>query len=100
VLNEVSFNKVPQGFIMTENIIIRLPQVKKYSGYSRSTIYLRITQGLFPKPIKLGARASGWLLREVDELNKARVAGLSDDDIRSLVQKLEASRQSTAQEIV
>ena len=39
--------------------ILRRKQVQAESGYSRSTIYLRIAQGLWPKPVSLGARAVG-----------------------------------------
>lgn len=47
--------------------ILRLPSVKSRTGLSRSTIYLRITQGKFPKPIALGGRAVGWIESEVSE---------------------------------
>lgn len=47
--------------------ILRLPEVKKRTGLARSTIYLRITNGAFPKPISLGGRAVGWLDSEIDE---------------------------------
>jgi prophage regulatory protein len=47
--------------------ILRLPAVKARTGLSRSTIYLRVGQGTFPKPISLGARAVGWIEREVEE---------------------------------
>lgn len=76
--------------------ILRLPAVKSESGYSRSTIYLRITQGLWPKPVSLGARAVGWPAEEVAALNAARIAGKSEADIRALVLKLEAARKAAA----
>ena len=47
--------------------ILRLPQVKTRTGLSRSTIYLRISEGRFPKPISLGGRAVGWVESEVDD---------------------------------
>ena len=72
--------------------ILRRKQVQVESGYSRSTIYLRITQGLCTKPISLGVRAVGWPAREISALNAARIAGKSDDDIRALVTRLEAER--------
>jgi prophage regulatory protein len=49
------------------NTILRLPAVKTRTGLSRSSIYLRVTEGTFPKPISLGARAVGWLESEVDD---------------------------------
>ena len=73
--------------------ILRLPAVKSESGLSRSTIYLRISQRLWTKPVSLGARAVGWPSDEVAALNAARIAGKTDDEIRSLVAKLEAARK-------
>lgn len=47
--------------------ILRRKQVEARTGLSRSTIYLKIKEGSFPRPIKLGERAVGWLGNEVDE---------------------------------
>jgi len=74
--------------------ILRLPIVKSESGYSRSTVYLRIAEGLWTKPVSLGARAVGWPSSEVAALNAARIAGRSDEEIRALVVKLQAERKS------
>jgi prophage regulatory protein len=76
--------------------IQRLPAVIAATGSSRSTIYLRVSQGLWPQPVKLGARAIGWPSSEIMAINAARIAGLSDDEIRSLVIKLEFARKSAA----
>jgi prophage regulatory protein len=73
--------------------IHRLPAVRAQSGYSRSTIYLRISQGLWTKPVSLGARAVGWPADEIAALNAARIAGKSDEEIRSLVAKLQSARK-------
>jgi prophage regulatory protein len=78
--------------------ILRLPAVKADSGYSRSTIYLRVDQKLWTQPIKLGARSIGWPANEVAALNAARIAGKSNEEIRALVEKLEASRKLVIQE--
>lgn len=76
--------------------ILRLPAIKTSTGLSRSTIYLRIEQGMFMKPVGLGGRAVGWPANEVAALNAARIAGKSDTEIRDLVTKLEASRKTVA----
>lgn len=47
--------------------ILRLPEVMTRTGLSRSTIYLRISQGNFPKPVNLGTRAVGWIEEEIQE---------------------------------
>ena len=47
--------------------ILRLPEIKNRTGLSRSTIYLRMSDGAFPKPISLGGRAVGWIETEIDD---------------------------------
>jgi len=53
--------------------ILRLPTVKAVTGLSRSTIYLRVAQGSFPKPISLGSRAVGWVESEVSDWIAQRI---------------------------
>ena len=73
--------------------ILRIPAVKSESGLSRSTIYLRIDQGLWTKPVSLGARAVGWPSDEIEAINSARIAGKTDEEVRVLVAKLEVARK-------
>ena len=40
--------------------ILRRKDVEKYTGLSRSTIYAMMTEGNFPRPLRLGKRAVGW----------------------------------------
>ncbi len=47
--------------------ILRLPAVMARVGLSRSSIYLRISEGRFPKPISLGGRAIGFIEAEINE---------------------------------
>ena len=53
--------------------VLRLPAVKARTGLSRSTIYLRVSQGAFPAPVSLGGRAVGWLDAEVDAWLTAQI---------------------------
>ena len=46
--------------------ILRRKQVEQRTGLSRSTIYLHIQEGTFPRPINLGARSVGWLENEIE----------------------------------
>jgi prophage regulatory protein len=56
-----------QGAHNMTDSILRLPAVKTRTGLSRSTIYLRVSQGAFPWPVSLGGRAVGWLEEEIQE---------------------------------
>ena len=73
--------------------ILRLPLVKAATGYSRSTIYLRISQGLWTKQVSLGPRSVGWPSNEIDALNAARISGRTDTQIRELVELLHTKRK-------
>lgn len=53
--------------------IIRRKQVQARTGLARSTIYLHIKNGTFPRPVPLGPRAVGWLESEVSEWIAERV---------------------------
>jgi prophage regulatory protein len=75
--------------------ILRLPAIKTSTGLSRSTIYLRIAQGFFTKPVSLGGRAVVWPAHEVTAINAARIAGKSEAEMRELVSELEAARKAT-----
>ncbi len=55
------------------NAILRLPEVKTRVGLSRSAIYLAVSREEFPRPIRLGARAVGWLESEIEEWIRERV---------------------------
>jgi prophage regulatory protein len=77
---------------MIMETILKLTEVCQVTGNSRSKIYAEANAGLFPAPIKTGMRASGWIAREVDAVNRARVAGWTDEEIRGLVTRLKAAR--------
>lgn len=59
---------------MSALILERLPQVKARTGLSRSELYRRIATGDFPRPVKLGERASAWSAAEVDRWIAERIA--------------------------
>ena len=73
--------------------IFRFPQVLEKTGLARSTIYLRIEQGLFPKPFSIGGNSVGWLSDEITKINAARISGMSNGQIIDLVKKLEQERK-------
>ena len=54
--------------------ILRLPDVLARTGLSRSTIYVRLAEGSFPKPVQLGGRAVGWIESDVDTWIRERIA--------------------------
>lgn len=61
-------NSIQQGLA-----ILRCKQVQARTGLARSTIYLNIKSGTFPRPVQLGPRAVGWLESEVSDWIAERV---------------------------
>jgi prophage regulatory protein len=47
--------------------LIRLSEVKEYTGLGRSSIYKYMNDGLFPKSVSLGDRAIAWVDTEIEE---------------------------------
>ena len=45
---------------------MRLTEVIKDTGLGRSSIYKRIAEGEFRKPVPLGGRAVGWVSDEIE----------------------------------
>ncbi len=53
--------------------ILRIPQVMAKTGLARSTIYFLMSLNEFPRPIRLGERAVGWLESSIDEWIQRRL---------------------------
>lgn len=47
--------------------ILKLPEVITRTTLSRSSIYLYVKRGLFPAPMKLGLRSTGWFESEIED---------------------------------
>ena len=53
--------------------LLRLSDVLRFVGLEKSHIYNLISEGNFPRPVKIG-RASRWPEREIEAWVSARVA--------------------------
>jgi prophage regulatory protein len=48
------------------NRVVRFDELVAIIGRPRSSIYLMISRGEFPKAKKIGARAVGWMSHDID----------------------------------
>lgn len=46
--------------------LLRIQEVMHITGFGKSTIYAKISDGTFPKPIKISQRAVAWRLSEIE----------------------------------
>jgi prophage regulatory protein len=54
--------------------ILRIHEVRRRTGLSRSTIYELVAEGVLPAPVRIGHRTSGWIEAEVDQFLRERIA--------------------------
>lgn len=53
--------------------MLRLRDVIKKTGLSRSSIYKYVSTGRFPKPVHLGERTVAWVENEIEDWLMAKV---------------------------
>lgn len=53
--------------------LIRLREVMRKTGLSRSYVYALAQKGQFPKPVKLSERSSAWIESEVQNWIDERI---------------------------
>lgn len=59
---------------MVEPLFIRMKDLPKVVGLSRTEIYRQIAAGRFPAPIKLGTHASAWTPESLQEWKRSVLA--------------------------
>jgi len=52
--------------------LLRLKKVCDKTGLSRSSLYVAIKQGEFPKPVSIGKRSVAWKSTDVDAWIESR----------------------------
>jgi len=86
---------------MTENFpspkrfkFISKAEVCAVFGFSRSTLYRRVDNGLLPPTVNFGGNYSRWVASEIDAVFCAMVAGKTESDVKALVVDLVEERQT------
>ncbi|MCM7774980.1 AlpA family transcriptional regulator [Enterobacter asburiae] len=55
------------------NNFLRMSEIMRRTGYGKAWIYRLISQGKFPRPIKIGTRAIAFVESEVDDWINQRI---------------------------
>ena len=77
---------------MSKFTYIALDKVLNRLDGSKSTIYAKMSAGLFPSSIKIGERRVAWLEHEINAMMRAYVNCPSQEELRAFVKTLEAKR--------
>lgn len=74
--------------------LLKLHGVLALTATSKSTHYENIKQGLMVSPVSQGLQAVAYPEHEIQAIIAARIAGKSNDDIRTLVAELIKQRKA------
>ena len=75
MMNPITQSPTKSTYSTRQQRILRLPEVKSKTGLGRSTIYVLMANGEFPRSIRIGARAVGWLESDIDQWIETRRIG-------------------------
>ena len=54
--------------------LLRLAEVKAYTGLCRSAIYAAMSAGSFPRAVHVGTRSVAWVSSEIDRWISERIS--------------------------
>ena len=79
---------------MSKILYNTIGEVLRRKAIGRSTLYAEIQRGVFPKPVKLGARKVGWPQHEVDQMMLLYLRSPIEHECREFVMKLHNDRMN------
>ena len=79
--------------------MLRIAAVIAMTGNKRWAVYRNVRAGLLPPPVKIGERSSAWPRNEIEQITAARIAGHTNDEIKSLVSRLLTERKKAVKNV-
>jgi len=76
--------------------LMRINEAAAELGVRQSAYYEGAAAGIYPRPFKIGLKASRVPSNEVAAVVAARIGSKSDDELRALVTKMAAARTENA----
>jgi len=76
-----------------QSLLTRKPEALCLLQISKSTLHVRINEGLIAPPVQIGERAVSFVRTEIMAVISAQIAGCSKDEIKILVKELVVQRQ-------
>lgn len=77
---------------MSNTKFISIDEVLEKTTFGRSSLYAKVSKGLFPKPVKVGSRKIAWPQFEVDQMMDFYLSTTNEEDTKSFVTKIEKIR--------
>lgn len=64
-------------FLDAKERLLRLPEVRARTGMGTTTVYRRMTEGTFPRPVEIGGGRVAWPETQIDAWIAAQIAASS-----------------------
>lgn len=77
---------------MSNTKFISIDEVLEKTTFGRSSLYAKVSKGLFPKPVKVGSRKIAWPQYEIDQMMNFYLSTTNEEDTKSFVTKIEKIR--------
>ena len=77
---------------MSNTKFISIDEVLEKTTFGRSSLYAKVSKGLFPQPVKVGSRKIAWPQYEVDQMMDFYLSTTNEEDTKSFVTKIEKIR--------
>ena len=65
---------------MSQQVLLKRPEVERITRLSRSAIYAAMDAGEFPRPVRIGRRAVAWWLAVIEAWLASRPTALPGGD--------------------
>ena len=59
--------------MLYKKVLLRLPTVMQRTAEAKSSIYKKVSEGNFPKPVKIGVRSVAWIESEIDDYINSKI---------------------------
>ena len=77
---------------MSNTKFISIDEVLEKTTFGRSSLYAKVSKGLFPKPVKVGSRKIAWPQYEIDQMMNFYLSTTNEEETKSFVTKIEKIR--------
>lgn len=77
-------------------VFIRIGEALRITGLPRSSFYAQVADGIMPSMLKIGPRAAAVPLHEIEAVQRLRLSGVDDAQVRALVSRLLSERNLAA----
>lgn len=66
--NKENTVQIPRDYILPQEGFVRQPTVLNVLGISKTTLWRRVKEGVYPRPVKISTNTSAWRVKDIRAL--------------------------------